>query len=79
MLNLGISTNWQKILLETMEFPAQMLVDYVRVYQRKGHTNVGCDPKDYPTADYINSHMDAYTSERGVFAESWMELLMRGG
>ena len=30
-----------------------MLVDYVRVYQRNGETNIGCDPKDYPTADYI--------------------------
>ncbi|TFK50280.1 beta-glucan synthesis-associated [Heliocybe sulcata] len=60
VLNLGISSNWQKIDLTTMEFPAEMLVDYVRVYQRKGETNVGCSPKDYPTEDYINKHMDAY-------------------
>ena len=30
-------------------FPSEFLIDYVRVYQRKGHTNIGCDPKDYPT------------------------------
>lgn len=34
-----------------------MLVDYIRVYQRKGETNVGCDPKDFPTAAYINTYV----------------------
>lgn len=34
----------------------------MRVYQRKGHTNIGCDPPDYPTAQYISNHMEAYTS-----------------
>ncbi|TFY82379.1 hypothetical protein EWM64_g1637 [Hericium alpestre] len=62
VFNLGISTNWQKIDLSTMEFPAEMLVDYVRVYQRKDAVNIGCDPKDYPTADYINRHADAYNN-----------------
>lgn len=52
-----------------MEFPAEMLVDYVRVYQRKGSENVGCSPKDYPTEDYINRHQDAYTSECCVSAQ----------
>lgn len=60
VLNLGISRNWQKILPETMMMPAEMLIDYVRVYQRKGSENIGCDPKDYPTQDYINRHLDAY-------------------
>lgn len=60
VLNLGISPGWQTIDLSTMIFPAEMLVDYVRVYQRKGQTNVGCSPADYPTADYINAHMDSY-------------------
>jgi hypothetical protein len=45
-----------------MMFPAEMLVDYVRVYQRKGSTNVGCSPKDYPTAEYIDNHLEAYQS-----------------
>lgn len=36
-------------------FPAEMLVDYVRVYQRQGLKNgVGCNPPNRPTADYIN-------------------------
>lgn len=64
VLNLGISHNWQTISPDTMTFPAEMMVDYVRVYQRKGHENIGCNPKDYPTAEYIKNHMDAYTSER---------------
>ncbi|KDQ22034.1 glycoside hydrolase family 16 protein, partial [Pleurotus ostreatus PC15] len=49
VLNLGISPNWQTIDFSTLIFPAEMLVDYVRVYQRKGAINVGCSPKDYPT------------------------------
>lgn len=42
-----------------------MRVDYVRVYQRKGQTNVGCDGKNgaRPTRQYIEDHLDAYTSE----------------
>jgi len=45
-----------------MTFPAEMLVDYVRVYQRVGKRNIGCSPKDYPTEDYINRNLEAYTS-----------------
>ncbi|KAF8878855.1 beta-glucan synthesis-associated protein-domain-containing protein [Infundibulicybe gibba] len=60
ILNLGMSQNWQTIDLTTMVFPAEMLVDYVRVYQRRGQSNVGCDPKDYPTANYINNHLSAF-------------------
>ena len=45
-----------------MTFPAEMRVDYVRVYQRKGQTNIGCNPARFPTSDYIDRHMDAYTS-----------------
>ncbi|KAF8886596.1 beta-glucan synthesis-associated [Gymnopilus junonius] len=62
ILNLGISPTWQTINLNTMTFPAEMKVDYVRVYQRKGQTNTGCNPPDYPTTDYINKHMEAFTS-----------------
>lgn len=34
-----------------------MFVDYVRVYQREGVTNTGCNPKSYPTSDYINKYV----------------------
>jgi hypothetical protein len=46
----------------TMTFPAEMLVDYVRVYQREGQTNIGCNPPGYPTTDYISNHPEAYNS-----------------
>jgi hypothetical protein len=62
IMNLGISPNWQPITLSTMQFPAEMKVDYIRIYQRKGQTNTGCSPPKYPTADYINSHMEAFTN-----------------
>jgi len=62
VLNLGMSPNWQTIDLTTMTFPSEMLVDYVRVYQRDGYMNVGCDPPEYPTADYINRHHQAYSN-----------------
>ncbi|KAL0570695.1 hypothetical protein V5O48_011270 [Marasmius crinis-equi] len=61
VLNLGISQNWGNIDLSTLIFPAEMLFDYIRVYQREGHTNIGCDPKDYPTMDYIRRHVDQYS------------------
>jgi len=62
ILNLGISPNWQTIDLATMTFPTEMLIDYVRVYQRDGQLNVGCDPPNYPTKNYIDTHLDAYTN-----------------
>lgn len=70
VLNLGISPNWQAIDLSTMIFPAELRFDYVRVYQRKGSTNIGCNPKDYPTTDYINNHIEAYTNHN-ITTWSW--------
>ncbi|CAE6441977.1 unnamed protein product [Rhizoctonia solani] len=55
LLNLGMSYSFGPIDLEHLVFPAYMLVDYVRVYQPSGKWNIGCDPKDYPTACYINT------------------------
>jgi len=62
ILNLGISESWQKIDHSTLTFPTEMLVDYVRIYQRKGHENVGCSPDGYPTEEYINNHPEAYNN-----------------
>ncbi|KAG8713702.1 beta-glucan synthesis-associated protein [Ceratobasidium sp. 395] len=39
-----------------------MLVDWIRVYQPKDAHNVGCDPPDFPTSDYINTFIEAYTN-----------------
>ncbi|EJD45587.1 glycoside hydrolase family 16 protein [Auricularia subglabra TFB-10046 SS5] len=64
MLNLAVSTSFQPVDLPQMTFPAEFLIDYVRVYQRKGspESAIGCDPPDYPTLDYINRHINAYTN-----------------
>ena len=45
-----------------------MFVDYVRVYQKPGETNVGCSPDDYPTADYIERHWTEYNDKN---ASTW--------
>ncbi|KAG6811656.1 hypothetical protein H0H92_006418 [Tricholoma furcatifolium] len=63
VMNLGISPNWQNIDLSSLIFPAELRIDYVRVYQRRGSLNVGCNPPAYPTKDYINNHLEAYMSE----------------
>lgn len=42
--------------------PGTMHVDYVRVWQEKGKTDVSCDPKDHPTAKYIDKYMEYYTN-----------------
>ncbi|EGF99707.1 family 16 glycoside hydrolase, partial [Melampsora larici-populina 98AG31] len=60
ILNLGISDTFVPVNKARLNFPAKMLIDYVRVYQPKGRKNVGCSPKDYPTEDYINRHLNAY-------------------
>jgi hypothetical protein len=64
-----VAENWQTVDLASMMFPSEMLVDYVRVYQRKGSTNVGCNPKDFPTTDYINNHLEAYQSKSGLILQ----------
>lgn len=53
-----------------MVFPGEMLVDYVRVYQRRDAINVGCDPKDYPTKKYIDDHLQAYSGAYFVFTHA---------
>ncbi|KAF4573075.1 hypothetical protein EYR36_007585 [Pleurotus pulmonarius] len=60
--NLGMSTNFGNVDIEHLTFPATMRVDWIRVYQPKDNINIGCDPKDFPTADYINQYIDAYSN-----------------
>ncbi|CCO28994.1 Beta-glucan synthesis-associated protein KRE6 AltName: Full=Killer toxin-resistance protein 6 [Rhizoctonia solani AG-1 IB] len=62
IVNLGISPNFGAIDWENLIFPAYMLVDWIRVYQPKDSHNIGCDPPDYPTRDYINTYIEAYTN-----------------
>ncbi|GAA5966221.1 hypothetical protein JCM8115_006413 [Rhodotorula mucilaginosa] len=60
LLNLGMSENFGFVDLENLVFPSKMRVDYVRVYQPEGWQNIGCDPPDYPTADYIAKNPEYY-------------------
>lgn len=81
LMNLAISSGFGFVDWANLEFPGQMLIDYVRVYQPKGQINVGCDPDDFPTQDYINRHMEAYTNpnltiwggtqEQGGYQQDW--------
>lgn len=81
LLNLAISSGFGAIEWDNLRFPSKMLIDYVRVYQPEGQTNIGCDPEDFPTADYINRHMEAYTNpnltvwggtqQQGGYQQDW--------
>lgn len=62
IFNLGISQNFGNPAWDSLTWPNTMSVDWVRVYQPDGEENVGCDPPDFPTKDYINRHMAAYTN-----------------
>ncbi|KAI6103091.1 glycoside hydrolase family 16 protein [Pisolithus croceorrhizus] len=62
VLNLGMAPSFQEQDFMHLQFPTTMYVDYVRVYQREGLQNaIGCDPPGYPTANYINAHLNAYS------------------
>ncbi|RPA94517.1 beta-glucan synthesis-associated [Choiromyces venosus 120613-1] len=52
VLNLGISPSWR----------VTMYIDYVRVYQEEDKESINCDPPGYPTTDYIEKHLNAYTN-----------------
>ncbi|KAJ3803416.1 beta-glucan synthesis-associated [Lentinula aff. detonsa] len=67
LANLGMSTNFGNVDLEHLTFPTSMAIDWVRVYQPKDAINIGCDPKDFPTAAYVlfvpmESYLEAYTN-----------------
>ncbi|KAJ7366627.1 glycoside hydrolase family 16 protein [Mycena albidolilacea] len=62
ILNFGMSPGFQHQDFEHMTFPNKMYVDYIRVYQRDGVSEgATCNPSKYPTSDYINKHINAYT------------------
>jgi len=60
--NLGMSHNFGPIDLPDIPFPVHLHIDYIRVYQDPDNKNVGCNPKDFPTTDYINQYIAAYTN-----------------
>ncbi|GJJ12902.1 hypothetical protein Clacol_007148 [Clathrus columnatus] len=68
IMNLAISASFQPVVVQTLTFPAALQIDYVRIYQRTGTSNgVGCDPPGFPTSQYINDHIEAYTNPNLTF------------
>ncbi|KAL0576050.1 hypothetical protein V5O48_005931 [Marasmius crinis-equi] len=63
ILNFGIAEGFQKQDFKHLQFPAQMYIDYVRIYQREGtRDGITCNPPNRPTSDYIEKHIQAYTN-----------------
>lgn len=60
--NLGMSYNFGPIDLAHIPFPVHLRIDYIRVYQPPNARNIGCDPPDFPTEQYIKNHIEAYTN-----------------
>jgi len=73
ILNFGMSPNFGTPDLENLVFPAIMKVDYIRIYQRTDLVNIGCNPPDYPTTDYIEKHLEAYTNANLTLWEDYTD------
>lgn len=63
IINLGMSTNFGFVDVENLPFPVTMSIDWIRVYQQTDSINYTCDPPDFPTQAYINTYIEAYTSQ----------------
>lgn len=82
--NLGFSLNFGGIDFENIRLPATMSIDWIRVYQPSNARNIGCDPKEFPTAAYIDTYREAYTNANltlwSDFKQPWPKnKLMPGG
>ncbi|KAJ7182666.1 glycoside hydrolase family 16 protein [Mycena crocata] len=62
LANLGMSTNFGFVDTKHLTFPTVLSFDYIRVYQYPESINIGCNPPDFPTEDYINTYIEAYTN-----------------
>ncbi|CAX41430.1 beta-glucan synthase, putative [Candida dubliniensis CD36] len=61
ILNMGLSYMWNpRVNIDELKLPAKFLIDYIRIYQPNNIIEMTCDPIDYPTDDYIQSHSIAY-------------------
>lgn len=65
IFNLGMSKDFSPELdaNNLQPLPAEMLVDYVRVYQRSNAINVGCSPTNLPTSTYIACNKNNYVTD----------------
>ena len=42
------------------DLPAYYQIDWIRIWQLPGNKRVGCNPSDYPTEGWIESHREDY-------------------
>ncbi|KAH8924045.1 glycoside hydrolase family 16 protein [Atractiella rhizophila] len=60
ILNFAFSTKFQgDPSWGSIVWPQTYRIESARVYQR-GKPKIGCDPKDYPTSEYVQNHPEAY-------------------
>ncbi|CCG24205.1 Kre62 subunit of glucan synthase [Candida orthopsilosis Co 90-125] len=63
IFNMGLSKIWNpKLQVEDLQLPAKFYIDYIRIYQPSDAIDLTCDPDDFPTSVYIQSHANAYTN-----------------
>ncbi|KAK7062620.1 hypothetical protein VNI00_000108 [Paramarasmius palmivorus] len=75
IMNLGMSHGFGDVDLANLKFPTSMLVDYIRVYQPPDAINIGCDPKGFPTTDYIQrSALRFFSGVQSVLKKLWRHL-----
>jgi hypothetical protein len=73
-----MSPNFGRIDFAHLQFPAKMRIDYIRVYQRADHINIGCDPPDFPTAAYINQLVMLFIPQNVFVADLTLPKVWRG-
>lgn len=81
IFNLAVSSSFQTVDMAAMTFPSEFLIDYVRVYQRKGSPDsaLSCDPPEYPTSKYIEDHLDVYMSAWALYSSAGDDVLTGRG
>lgn len=57
-----MSRNFGEVDTDHLTFPTTLSLDYVRVYQYEDAINIGCDPPDFPTQQYINTCVFCFSS-----------------
>ena len=60
IFNLGMSLDFSEVYEDDLEFPSYMFVEYIRAYQRPNKLNVGCNPPEARTAQWINCNKEKY-------------------
>ncbi|CAL8580342.1 beta-glucan synthesis-associated protein [Xanthoria parietina] len=64
VMNFGMAQGFSNVNFTGLQalMPAKLRFDYVRIYQDPDEKSMTCDPPGYPTTNYIQNHMKAYTN-----------------